>query len=482
LIPSEATPETTTAAAAPAETPAHDHNHEGHDHDHDHEGHDHSTHTHDAPALNPACTREIEVEAPVEEVDKSYKSVIRGIQKHARFPGFRAGKVPETLIRSRYAKEIRQEVLETLVSERFRKAIDEQKLQPISQPQIVEMLLNEGAPLKFKAAFEILPEFDITGYDTITVEKPDFTLTEDEYQGELDRIIDQHSAVETVEDSRPLAEGDWAEISFTGQVQDLAQTVEEDGLKSKPTEQPIKGDNVLIEIGGRNTLPAFTSSLSGKKPGEEMAFDVEYPADFGDRRLAGRTVSYDVKITAIKKKIKPELDAEFAKQLGPYESYDDFLVKFREHLVSGKRSRLENIAQEKMTEALVAKFDFPVPESLVQQQVDARLERGLRALAQQGMTSDQMRQLDFTRLRSAQRDAAAGEVKASLILDKIAALENIEIPQEDLDRELLMLSIQSREPLEEMQQRLAADGSIDRIKSQLRREKTASALYVKLAG
>jgi trigger factor len=189
-----------------------------------------------------------------------------------------------------------------------------------------------------------------------------------------------------------------------------------------------------------------------------------------------------VKIKAIKKKVKPELNADFAKQLGNYESYEDFTTKLREHLEGSKKSRLENIAQEKMVEALAEKFTFPVPESLVQQQVDARLDRGLRALAQQGMTSEQMRQLDFDRLRAAQRDSAVNEVKASLILDKIADAEKVEIPQEDLDREILMLSIQHREPLQELQERLAKDGSLDRIREQLRREKTSSTLYARLAG
>jgi len=481
LSTSEVTPETSPVANELSAPEAHDHDHDHEGHDHSHEGHDHEGHTH-GPSLNPECTREIEVEAPAAEVDKSYKRIIKSFQKQARFPGFRAGKVPENLIRSRYAKEIRQEVLETLVSEKFRTAIEEQKLRPISQPQIVEMLLNEGAPLKFKAAFEVLPEIDVTGYDTISIEKPDVALTDDEYEGELARILDQNSTVEPVTEDRPLVEGDWAEIEFKGQIKEIAQTVGEDGLESKSTEAPITGDDVLIEIGGRNTLPAFTSALTGKKPGDEMAFDVEYPADFGEQRLAGKAVAYDVKIKAIKKKVKPELNADFAKQLGNYESYEDFTAKFREQLAGGKKSRLENIAQEKMVETLAEKFTFPVPESLVQQQVDARLDRGLRALAQQGMSAEQMRQLDFDRLRTAQRDSAVNEVKASLILDKIADAEKVEIPQEDLDREILMLSIQHREPLQELQERLAKDGSLDRIREQLRREKTGSTLYARLAG
>jgi trigger factor len=134
-----------------------------------------------------------------------------------------------------------------------------------------------------------------------------------------------------------------------------------------------------------------------------------------------------------------------------------------------------------MLDELVNKFQFPIPESFVQQQVDARLDRGLRALAQQGMNPEEMRKLDFARLRDAQRDQALNEVKASMILDKIGEAEQISVSEEDLDRELLMLSLQSREPMETLRERLAKDGGLDRIREQMRREKTASVLYEKLA-
>src|SRR5580692_7914276 len=180
-----------------------------HEHHHDHE------HQH-APALNPELTREIEVEVAADEVSKSFKTVVKRYQKLARIPGFRAGKVPESLIRSKFAKEVRQEVLESLVSERFRKAITDQKLFPVSEPQLLDMQLFDGKPLKFKAAFEIAPVIDIIGYDNVHVAKPDATLTNDEFNAELDRVLDSHATVEPVEEDRPLVDGDWAEIQFRG--------------------------------------------------------------------------------------------------------------------------------------------------------------------------------------------------------------------------------------------------------------------------
>jgi trigger factor len=469
LTPTEMT-ETNEIAEQQSEL-AHTHDHE-HDHDHQHQ---------QAPALNPELTREIEVEVAADEVSKSFKTVVKRYQKLARIPGFRAGKVPESLIRSKFAKEVRQEVLESLVSERFRKAINDQKLQPVSEPQLLDMQLFDGQPLKFKAAFEIAPVIDIAGYDSVQVSKPDATLTNDEFEAELDRVLDGHATVEPVEEDRPLVDGDWAEIQFRGEVNDLAQTVTEDGIENASSSAPITGEDVLIQIGGRNTLAAFNDALRGSKPGQELKFEVEYPADFGEKRLAGQTVSYDVTVKSIKQKNYPERDAEFAKQLGNYESWDDFETKLREHASDRKKSALENGVKDRMLGELIQRFQFPVPESFVQQQIEARLDRGLRALAQQGMKVEDMRKLDFVQLRSSQRDLAVNEVKVSMILDRIAEAEGVVVSDEDVDRELLMLSIQSREPLETLRERLSNDGGLDRIREQMRREKTSSVLYEKLA-
>jgi trigger factor len=471
LTPTEMTDTNEAAEQQPEVANPHEHTH---DEDHEH------THQH-APSLNPELTREIEVEVGADEVSKSFKTVVKRYQKLARIPGFRAGKVPESLIRTKFAKEVRQEVLESLVSERFRRAITEQKLRPVSEPQLLDMQLLDGQPLKFKAAFEVAPEIDITGYDSVRVSKPDAALTDDEYAAELNRVLDSHATVEPVEEDRALVEGDWAEIQFRGEVKDLAQTVTEEGVQNASTQAPITGEDVLIEIGGKNTLTAFNDALRGAKPGQELKFEVDYPADFGERRLAGQTVSYDVTVKGIKHKSYPERDAEFAKQLGNYESWEDFESKLREHAAGRKESALDNGAKDKMLGDLIERFQFPVPESFVQQQVEARLDRGLRALAQQGMSVEDMRKLDFVRLREAQRDQAINEVKASMVLDRIAEAEGVTVSDEDVDRELLMLSIQSREPLEALRERLTKDGGLDRIREQMRREKTGSVLYEKLA-
>jgi trigger factor len=458
-------------SAAPAEHHEHDHDHGDHDHDHQH-----------GPSLNPELTREVEVEVPADEVSKTYKTVIKRYQKLARIPGFRAGKVPESLVRTKFAKELRQEVLEALVSERFRAAIVERKLQPVSEPQLLDLQLTDGAPLRFKAAFEVLPEFDVAGYETVHVERPTTDLTDEEFEAELSRMLDSQATVEPVEEERALVEGDWAEIQFKGQIQPLAQTVTEEGVTATdPAAEPITGEDVLIEIGGKNTLPAFNEALRGTKVGQELTFEVAYPADFGDHRLAGQTVSYDVTVKAIKKKTFPERDAELAKQLGGSETWDEFETQLRERAARRKKESIETGAKNKMLDELVGRYQFPVPESFVQQRVDARLERGLRALAQQGMRSEDMRKLDFGRLRAAQREEAEREVRASLVVDRIADAEKVTVSDTELDNEVMMLSIQTREPYDALRERLVKDGGMARLREELRREKTSTVLYEKLA-
>jgi trigger factor len=460
----ETTPQSGEAAAV-AEEPA----------GHSHEGHEHEGHTHGAATLNPECTREVEIEIPAEEVSRNFQAVTNRYKKLARIPGFRAGKVPESLIRGRFADQIRQDVMEAILPGHFRNAIAEKKFQPVSQPQVTDISLEEGKPLRFKAAFEVLPDFSIDGYQQVKVEKPSSELTDAEVDAELTRIRDSRSTMEPVTEDRPLADGDFAQISFTGTV--------EAGEGDAPVEghPPITGQDVMVHVGGPNTLDSFNSALRGSKPGQQLKFEVSYPADFSERQLAGKRVAYDLEIKAIKKKIEPELNDEFAKELGPYESLADFTRQLREHMARDKQRHVQNETTSRLLDALVQRFDFPVPESMVQQQIDARLDRGLRALASQGMRTEDMRNLDFDRLRAAQRPSATAEVKSSILLDRIADAEKIDVPQEDVEKELEGIALQLREPVETLRTRLTEDGSLARIRERLRREKMGTLLYERLA-
>jgi trigger factor len=446
----------------------HDHTHDGHDHTHD--GHEHAGHDHQhGPVLNPECTREVMIDVPAGDVAKVYGRVTGNYRRHARIPGFRPGKVPESVIRRRFAGEIRKEVIDTLLPERFGKAVSELGVKPVGQPQVTDLTLEDGAPLHAKAVFEVLPEFSIDGYKDVTVEKPSVEVTDEEFKQELEHLRESRATIEPVEEDRALVDGDWAQISYKGYIEAEAA-------------DPIEGQDSLVEIGGKETVEAFSSVLRGAKPGQELKAEVVYPADFGEPKLAGKTVAYDVEVKAIKKRTLPELNDEFAKEVGNYENLGELEKQVREYQANRKQRTVENETKERLFAALAAKFVFPVPESLVQDQIDTRLDRGLRALAAQGMSPDQMRKLDFTRLRGAQRESAAAEVKTALLLDRIAQEEGVTVSEEDVDREVQIAALQSREPVDTLKVRLTQEGGLNRIREQLKREKTASLLYERLPG
>ncbi len=446
------------------------HTHEGHEHSHDHDhehdhGHDHE-HQH-GPVLNPDCTREVVVDVEAAEVSKAFNRVANNYRKYARIPGFRPGKVPESVIRRKFANEIRKEVIDSLLPARFNQAVGELGLQPVGQPQVTELSVDDGQPMHVKAVFEYIPDFSIDGYKDVKVEKPSAEVTEDEVKQEIERLRESRAVVEPVEEDRALADGDWAQISYKGYIEAEAA-------------DPIEGQDALVEIGGKETVAAFTDSLRGAKPGQELKAEVVYPADYAEPKLAGKTVAYDVEVKAIKKRTLPELNDEFAKEIGNYESIADLETRVREYLTNRKQRSVENETKDKLFAALTERFTFPVPESLVQDQIDQRLDRGLRALAAQGMNPEQMRRMDFTRLRAAQRESATAEVKTSILLDRIAREENITVSDDDMDHELQMAALQSREPVDALKVRLTENGGLARIREQLKREKTANLLYERL--
>jgi trigger factor len=395
--------------------------------------------------------------------------VTRNYQRHARIPGFRPGKVPEAVIKRKYANEIRKEVIDGLLPERFNQGVRELGVTPVGQPQVTELTVDEGQPLHVKAVFEYVPDFSIDGYQDVTVPKPSADVTDEEFKREMDQLRESRATVEPVEEDRPLKDGDWAQISYTGTIEGQDEAA------------PIKSDDALVEIGGKDTVEAFTSALRGATVGQELHVSAGYPAEYPQEQLAGKTVDYEIQVKAIKKRNLPELNDEFAKELGgEYENLSELENRVREHLENRKRRSVEGETKDKLFQAMIERFPFPVPESLVQEQIDARLDRGLRALAAQGMSTEQMRKLDFGHLREAQRDSAAAEVKASLLLAKIAHAENVEVSDEELDREVQIAAIQSREPEETLRARLTQEGGLARIREQLKREKTAQLLYERL--
>jgi trigger factor len=417
-----------------------------------------TTETHDN------CTREIEVEVPAEVVSRETGVVIERFQKHARLPGFRKGKVPASVVRQRFPEDIRSEVVEALVPRYFRQEVEKRGLQPVSQPRVSGLHVADGEPLRFKASFEIMPKIQVLGYEELRAEKPDTSISDQEVEEALGRLREQHATYNAVEEPAAAGDGDFAQISLVG-------------TPTSAEGKPVTMDDVLVEIGGATTVRDFSDNLRGARPGEERRFDVTYPEDFSDQRLAGRTLAYAITVKAIKQKQLPEFNDDFAKEAGDFQSLDELRSRIRAQLEAEKKHAAEHAAKDKLVEELVRRNDFPIPEALVDRQVDVRLERGLRALAAQGMRTEEIKKMDFSRLRAGQREAALREVKAALILEKIADQEKIAVTDEEINQEIEALAKQMQQTAEAVRARLTRDGALDRIRNRIRNEKTLDFLY-----
>src|SRR6185312_11286380 len=375
-----------TAAETPQAAEAHDH---GHEHDHDH-----ARHHHHEPEMNEACKREISVEIPADEVSKAVDQTIKKYQKLARIPGFRAGKVPTSIIKNGLMDDVRSEVADELIPKAFRAEVGKSKLLPVSQPQVTDMHFKEGEPLKFKAVFEVLPEFDVRGYKELKAEKADITVTDEEINEALKELQQRQATYDAVED-RELRDGDFAQISFTGTAKgtkaiaekkaEVAAEKDDEGAEPNAVQEainkqvedeiakPVKVDEVLVEIGGKNTVKDFSDHLRGAKPGDERKFDVTYPEDFNDQRLAGQVMSYEVKVQGVKKKNMPELNDDFAKELGEFATLDELKTRIRENMEAERKHEIEHKEKDKLVDQLLEKNDFPVPQSLIERQIETRL-------------------------------------------------------------------------------------------------------------
>jgi len=407
--------------------------------------------------------REIQVEIPAEEVTRETDSLIQKYQKVARLPGFRRGHVPASIIRQRFAEDLKSDVVDSLVPRYFRKETDKLGLIPVSQPRVTDLQLQEGEPLRFKASFEVMPEVRVEGYKALQAEKSMISVSDEEVEQTLKGLREQHATFTSFED-RPLQDGDYAQVSLNGQPKDGEG-------------KPVHMDEILVEIAGKNTMPEFTENLRGATAGDERTFEVRYPEDSADKRLAGKSFVYTLKIHSLKHKSLPELNDEFAKQLGEFANLDDVRKRIREGMESERQHTAEHEAKDKLVTELVKRNDFEVPESLVEHQIDVRLERGLRALAAQGMKPEEMKKMDLNRLRAGQRERAVQEVKASLLLDKIAEEEKIEVSDAEIEREIDALARQSKQTSEAIRARLTRDGELDRIRNRIRNEKTLDFLY-----
>jgi trigger factor len=402
------------------------------------------------------CRKELDLEIPAEEVSRAAEKVAKEFARVARVPGFRPGKAPISLIKRRFADDIKGEVLQTLVPEHVEKAVAEQKLTPVSQPQVDKLEYNEGQPLKFRASFEVLPEFALARYKDLEIEMPEMKIT-DESVGNTLAEMQQRAATFAPIEGRPVQNDDFVQVKLVG-------TPEGGG-------EPLQADSVLCHVGAEETMEPFNENLRGANVSDHKNFDVEYPADYPDAKLAGKKFHYAVDVLGIKTKKLPELNDDFAKDVSDVASLDELKKKVRDSLEHERDHRQTELQREKILAGLVKLHDFPVPESLIEHQMDVRLERVVRSLAQQGVDPRAVN-VDWVSLRKRQEERARDDVKAELVIDRIASEEKIDVTEEELQHELEHMAGHSGESAEAIRARLTKQGALDRMKAKLRSDKT----------
>jgi trigger factor len=403
-----------------------------------------------------SCRRELELEIPAEEISKASEKVAKEFAKMARVPGFRPGKAPLSLIKRRFAEDIKGEVLQNLVPETVEKAVAEQKLTPVSQPQVDKLEFSEGQPVKFRASFDVLPEFTLGNYKNLEIEMPEMNLTEEDVSKALAEM-QQRAAAFTPVEGRAVQNDDFVQVKLHG-------TPEGGG-------EPLQAESVLCHVGAEETMEPFNENLRGANVGDHKDFDVNYPADYPDAKLAGKLFHYSVDVLGIKTKQLPELNDEFAKDVSDATSLDELKTKIRESLEHERDHRQKDLQREKVIGELVKLHDFPVPESLVEHQMDVRLERVVRSLAQQGVDPRAVN-VDWVSLRRRQEERSKEDVKAELVIDRIASEEKIDVTDEEVDHEVEHMASHSGESAEALRARLTKQGALDRMKAKLRSDKT----------
>jgi trigger factor len=416
-------------------------------------------------ATEATCKREIELEIPAENVQKAADKITRDIARVARIPGFRPGKAPPTLVRRRFATDIEGEVVQSLVPEYLRKALDEKKILPVTDPQVDKVEFKEGEPLRFHAIFEVLPEFTLGDYKNLEVQVDSVDVDDEMVNKTIEEMRERGSSFVPVE-GRSIQDGDYAQIKLHG-------TPHGGG-------DPVEANNILCHVGSEETLATFSENLRGASIGDTKQFDATYPDDYPDESLKGKTYTYKIEVEGIKEKKLPELNDEFAKDAagegGGVANLEELRAKIRKDLEAAKEQRQTAQAREKILQTLIERNQFPVPESLVEGQMDVRLERAVRSLAAQGVDPRAVN-VDWVAMRKRQHDRAVDDVKAEIILDKVATEEKIDASDEDLEKEIAHLAEHSGESATALRARLTKQGALDRMKSKLRSDKTIDFLY-----
>ena len=405
------------------------------------------------------CKRSVEIEIPFEEVEKTKERVTSSLRQRVRLPGFRPGKAPLSMIQSRFESDIRNEVLEMLLPQAFREKMEKDGFKVVGQPNISDLKYEAGQPIHFKADFEVAPEFEMAEYRGLAAKYEEPQVSDEEMEKRLESMRESKADYANL-DPRPIEAGDHVLVHLKS-LEGLAEPIDTD---------------VQIEVSGEETLPVFKDSLIGMNPDETKSVDVIYPEDYGQENLAGKTVKFELTPKTLRKKELPALDDEFARDLGDFQTLDELKDAIRKSIFSEKQYAAQQTAKEELIDKLVDANQFPIPEAYVDRQVENQVRMQLNDLAGRGIDPESIK-LDWAKVKENQQEKASRNVRASLLIEKIADKEGIAATKDEVDGEVQRLARRERETVAVTRARLDKDGALGRIASHIRTEKTLQFLF-----
>jgi len=406
-------------------------------------------------AVRKALVFQIEPEVVQTEIETSAREYSRRI----RLPGFRPGKIPPEVVKKRFHSEILGEAAERIVNRVVFEELEGRGLKPVAAPQVKDLSIEEGRPMAFRAVFETLPIVEVPEWKGLRVTARGPSVTDEDLERELDRLRDEAARFEPVE-GRPAQRGDHVLL-------DLAWRPVEGGKGGRD-------DNALIEIGNPGNHEDMNRGLEGMTGGETRQIDVSWAADAAPA-VAGKTVRYTVTLKGIKRKVVPEADDEFAKDLGEFDSLPELKEKLRRQLLVADERRAEREVKAALVEALAQRAGFEVPEALVERHMTARAEGLARGLAWRGI-DPRRAGLDWREYRESTREDSVKAARADILLDEIARREGIDVSEAELEAELARLAERAGKSKEALRLQLQRDGDLGALRARIREEKTLDLL------
>jgi trigger factor len=399
--------------------------------------------------------KNVRVEIPSDVVDAEIDRIARDYSKKARIPGFRPGKAPARVIKQRFKDQILHDVAHDLIPRAMDDALRERGVEPVDTPDVRDVNIEEGRPLTFTASFDTVPSFDPGDLTTISLQRPAVAIDDEAVNGALQRLRDRAARHEPVE----------------GRGVDHGDTVTLDLERRDPNGTSDTHKDVAVELGAKANPPGFDDQLLGLDVGATKSFTIQYPQDYPIGELAGTEVSYTVTVKGLKRRVVPELDDEFAKDLGEFETLDALKTRVREDLEHEARHAADREVRTELMKQLAARLPFEVPASLVQREVDRRLEDFARRLIDQNIDPRQAG-VDWNAFRESQREVAREAVAAALVLDEVTRREQLEVTDEEVEREVGRYAERTGRTPAAVRAALEKEGGLSRVYAGLRREKS----------